>query len=43
MVEKRLKAISRNAKRYAFWSTVVVILAAMTVVYLVYQMKGDDA
>jgi len=34
MVEKLLRAISRNAKRSAFWTAIIVILAVFTVVYL---------
>jgi len=41
MVRNLLRATARGVKRTAFWSTVVVILAAFTVVYLVFRVKGD--
>ena len=35
IVEKLRRAISRNVKRSAFWTAIIVILAVFTVIYVV--------
>ena len=42
MVKKLLKDFSRNAKRSAFWSAVVICLAVMTLIYLVCRIKSEN-